>query len=192
MAFTEGLRKNKIQCPSDIVMMIRRLTTIEGVAEDLDPEFDLIGFAKPHVERLIKRQYSFPAIRRRLQRNAGEWLKLVEHLPSFLNRITDRFDRNDVAMRFDVVGLDKLNDTLHHSSRQLSYSLLVAAMIMASAVLVLAAGREGWALQLIGGLGFFLSFEVRDSDPARELPASQEELEIDQKSNATPTVPSKS
>ena len=160
MAFTEGLRKNKIQCPSDIVMMIKALTTIEGVAEDLDPDFDLISFAKPHVERLIKRQYSFPAIRRRLQRNAGEWLKLAEHLPGFLNRITDRFDRNDVAMRFDVAGMEKLNDTLHHSSRQLSYSLLVAAMIMASAVLVLAAGREGWALQLIGGLGFFLSFSL--------------------------------
>ena len=158
-AFTDGLRKHKIQCPSDIVMMIKALTTIEGVGQDLDPEFDLIGFAKPHVEALIKRQYSFKAIRRRLQRNAGDWMKFLESLPSNLYQLSDRLKRNDLAMHLEVEGIDRLNDTIQHSSRQVSYSLLVASMIMASAVLVLA-DRDGHTLSLIGGLGFLMSFSL--------------------------------
>ena len=36
----------------------------------------------------------------------------------------------------------------------------VLVTVLRVAVLVLAAGREGWALQLIGGFGFFLSFSL--------------------------------
>ena len=96
-AFTEGLRKHHIQCPSDIVMMIKALTTIEGVGEDLDPDFDLIGFAKPHVEKLVKRQFSLPAIRKRLQKNATTWLKFAENLPGNLSRLSDRLGRNQMG-----------------------------------------------------------------------------------------------
>ena len=158
MGFTDGLRKHGIQCPSDIVMMIKALTTIEGVAEELDPEFNLIAFARPHVERMIRKQYSVSAVRKRVQRNAGDWLKLIEHLPLNLGRIVDRFGRNQMSMHLDLEGIEDLNKTVHHSSRQISYSMLVAAMIMASAVLVLAAGKEGDALRWIGGFGFFMSF----------------------------------
>jgi ubiquinone biosynthesis protein len=160
MAFMEGLRKHGIKCPSDIVMMIKALTTIEGVGEELDPDFDLIAFARPHVERMIKRQYGMAAIRKRVQRNAGEWAKLLEHLPMNLGRVMDRFGRNQMSMHLDLDGIEDLNKTVHHSSRQISYSMLVAAMIMASAVLVLAAGREGEVLRWIGGFGFFLSFAM--------------------------------
>ena len=159
-AFMEGLRKHGIKCPSDIVMMIKALTTIEGVGEELDPDFDLIAFARPHVEQMIKRQYSMAAIRKRIQRNAGEWAKLLEHLPMNLGRVMDRFGQNQMSMHLDLEGIEDLNKTVHHSSRQISYSMLVAAMIMASAVLVLAAGREGYALRWIGGFGFFLSFTM--------------------------------
>jgi ubiquinone biosynthesis protein len=156
--FTEGLRKHKIKCPSDIVMMIKALTTIEGVAEEIDPDFDLIGFSKPHVERLVKRQFSLPAIKRRLQKNASTWLKLIENLPGNLSHVLGRLGRNELAMHLEVEGVEKLNKTLHHSSRQISYSMLISAMIMASAVLVLAAGKEGDALRWVGGFGFLLSF----------------------------------
>ena len=67
----------KVQCPGDIILMIKALSTIEGVGEDLDPEFDLIGFASPHLESLIKRQYSREAIWSRLKRSGGRYLNLA-------------------------------------------------------------------------------------------------------------------
>lgn len=158
-AFTEGLRKHRVKCPSDIVLMIKALTTIEGVGEDLDPDFDLIGFAKPHVEKLVKRQFSIPVIKKRLQKNAGTWLKLVENFPANISRFSERLGRNEFAMRMDVQGIDRLNDTVNHASKQLSYSMLVAAMILASAILVLAEKNSGSTLLgWLGGFGFLLSF----------------------------------
>ena len=60
-------------------------------------------------------------------------------------------------MHLEVGGIEELNTTVRHSSRQVSYSLLVAAMIMASSILVLA-DREGNTLRWIGGFGFLMSF----------------------------------
>ncbi|MCH2135147.1 MAG: AarF/UbiB family protein [Phycisphaerales bacterium] len=159
-AFTEGLRKHRLQCPGDIVMMIKALTTIEGVAEDLDPSFDLITFARPHVEKLIKRQYALPEIKRRLRNNAISWVKLAEILPTRVRTFMDRLLHNKTRVTIDVDGLGTMEHTIHHASRQISYSMLIAAMIMASAILVLAAGEDGAALKTVGFIGFIISFSL--------------------------------
>jgi len=160
-AFTDGLRKHKVRCPADIVMMIKALTTIEGVAEDLDPSFDLIGFSKPHVERLVKRQYSFKAIQERVKRNAGRWIKLLDMLPSRLNALLEKASGNKIGIGVEIEGVHALERTIHHSSRQLSYSVIVAAMILSSSVLVLASSRtDSGTLGWIGAISFIVSFSL--------------------------------
>ena len=157
--FTEGLRKHHIQCPADIVLMIKALTTIEGVAEDIDPDFDLVGFAKPHVERLIKQQYSWRAIQNRIKRNAGKWVTLSDRLPGRLTTLLDRIGSSKFRIGLEMDGVESMERTVYHSSRQISYSVLIASMILASAVLVLASSRGGsTTLGWIGFIGFIVSF----------------------------------
>jgi uncharacterized membrane protein len=60
-----------------------------------------------------------------------------------------------------VEGLKTLERTVHHASKQLSYTVLVASMIMASSVLVLAArGGQSRLLDWIGFGGFLVSFTL--------------------------------
>ena len=160
-AFTDGLRKHHLRCPSDIVLMIKALTTIEGVAEDLDPSFDLMQFARPHVERLIKQQYSWKVIKGRLKRNAGNWLTLADRLPRGLTTVLERVSGNRFKIGLDMPEMERMERTIFHASRQLSYSVLVAAMILASSVLVLASsGEKTSTLGWIGFIGFLFSFTL--------------------------------
>lgn len=161
-AFTDGLRKHKLQCPAEIVLMIKALTTIEGVAEDLDPAFDLVQFARPHVERLVKQQYSWRVIKGRMTRNVGKWVTLADRLPGGLNTILERVSSNKFRLALDVSGVESVERTIHHSSRQLAYSMLVAAMIMASSILVLASERDQSSVLLgwIGFVSFLVSFSL--------------------------------
>ncbi len=157
-AFADGLRKHRIQCPGDIVLMIKALSTIEGVGEDLDPNFDLITYARPQLEALVKRQYSKEAIWGRIKGSGMRYLKLLESTPQRVTSILERFSRNEAKINIDVRGLDELTGTVHHASKQLSYALLIAAMIMASAILVLADRSAGSILGWIGFVGFLVSF----------------------------------
>jgi ubiquinone biosynthesis protein len=161
-AFTDGLRKHRLQCPAEIVLMIKALTTIEGVAEDLDPSFDLVQFASPHVERLVKQQYSWRVIKGRLTRNVGKWVTLADRLPGGLSTILERVSSNKFRLALDVTGVESFERTLHHSSRQLAYAVLVAAMIMSSSILVLASSRgdDQQTLGWIGFVSFIVSFSL--------------------------------
>jgi ubiquinone biosynthesis protein len=142
--------------------MIKALTTIEGVAEDLDPAFDLVQFARPHVERLVKQQYSWRVIKGRMTRNVGKWVTLADRLPGGLNTILERVSSNKFRLALDVMGVESVERTIHHSSRQLAYSMLVAAMIMASSILVLASERDQSSVLLgwIGFVSFLVSFSL--------------------------------
>ena len=121
-------------------------------------QFDTSSRHEWHESRWRERIHRTEAIWSRLKRSGGKYLTLLEELPHRVGTILQRVSRNEVQVGVEIDGLKQLTQTVHHSSRQLSYSLLIAAMIMASSVLVLAAGTEGSLLKVIGFIGFLVSF----------------------------------
>ncbi|MGY8687840.1 MAG: ABC1 kinase family protein, partial [Verrucomicrobiales bacterium] len=55
--FFDVLRKYRIHCPGDLVYLIKALMTMEGVVEEIEPNFDLVGAARPLLKRLFAQHY---------------------------------------------------------------------------------------------------------------------------------------
>ena len=107
----------------------------------------------------MKRQYSRKAIFDRLKKSGMKYLKFAEELPGRAITVMERFSRNQLKVGIEVDGLEKLTQSIHHASRQISYTVLIASTILASSVLVLASGRKGHSvLEWIGFIGFLASF----------------------------------
>lgn len=168
--FFELLRRWKIQCPADLVFLIKAITTIQGVGVQVDPTFDLISQVQPHIERLIKQRYSIRAAKRRLLRSAGSYVQLVEDIPKELRIMFAHLKRKDFTVALEHKGLDKLTSTIEHASRNLSLALIFAALLLTSAILF-AADNEGSRfgyLSIIGivamtacaGFGLFMLYAI--------------------------------
>lgn len=156
--FFQKLRAHHLRCPGDLVLLIKALATIESVGEALDPSFDMMGFAKPHLERLVGRRYGVGAIRKRLQSGVARYLELVESIPDDVRTLVTQLKRNRLAVNLEHRGLTRLTSTIEHASRNISLALIVAAMMVGSSILVLAARNQtGWGMQAIGLAGFFAS-----------------------------------
>ena len=140
--FFELLRKWKIQCPADLVFLIKAITTIQGVGVQVDPTFDLVGQVQPHIERLVKQRYSIRAAKRRLFRSAGSYVELIEDIPSEVRVMFAHLKRKDFTVALEHKGLDRLTRTIEHASRNLSLALIFAALLLTSAILF-AADNEG-------------------------------------------------
>ncbi len=151
--FFEKLRAHQIKCPGDLVLLIKALSTIESVGTSLDPEFEMVDFVKPHVERLVRRRYGVPAMRKRLIKSLSNYTELVEKLPDDLRFVITQFRRNRFAINLEHKGLAKLTSTIEHASRNIAFALIIAAMFVGSSILVLAA-RETTGLTFIGIAGF--------------------------------------
>jgi ubiquinone biosynthesis protein len=132
--FFELLRKWRVQCPSDLVFLIKAITTIQGVGVRVDPTFDLIGQVRPHIERLVRRRYSIRAARKRLLMSFGAYTELVEDLPNEVRMMLAHLKRKDFTVSLEHKGLDKLTNTIEHASRNLSLALIFAALLLTSAI----------------------------------------------------------
>jgi ubiquinone biosynthesis protein len=154
--FFQTLRRHDLRCPADVVLLIKALTTIEGVAMQIDPTFDLISFTRPYIEKLLKGRFSPKALARRFREAGMEILHLGETLPGELSSFLQRARRNRLRLQLDIVAIEDLVVGLEDASERIGYALLISALVMASAILVLASRGTGIAFHL-GVAGFVVS-----------------------------------
>ena len=154
--FFQTLRRHDLRCPADIVLLIKALGTIEGVATKLDPSFDIVAFTQPYIERLLKSRFSPRAVARRVREAALELVHLGEALPTEIATFLRRARRNRLRVQLDVVAIEDLVVGVEDASERLSYAVLIASLVMASSILVLASKGEGLAFYL-GMAGFVAS-----------------------------------
>lgn len=153
--FFGTLRANRIHCPADLMFLIKALTTIESVGRWIDPSFPLAEFVRPFVEKLVEKRYSFSALRSRAQKSALSYLELAEDLPVELRSLLSQVRKNRFAINIEHRGLTKLTHTIEHASRNISFALIIASMLVGSSILILAARNAGMgALMAIGIAGF--------------------------------------
>jgi ubiquinone biosynthesis protein len=151
------LQRHRIRCAADLIHLIKAIVTLEAVCADLAPQFDLAMYARPRIEALLRRRYGIRAMRRRLEHAATGYAEVFEELPHRLRDVFERLRRGHPTVGVDHRGLEEIRATLHAASLNVAYALLVAALIVASALLLLADSVDGeysWiaTLALIGFL----------------------------------------
>lgn len=157
-AFMDGLRKHNIKCPGDLILMIKALITIEGVGSQLSPSFNLVDFVKPTIEKLVKSQVSFGAVKSRTESSMLMWAQLAERLPDDATRLLDRIRKNRLRLNVDMESVEHMTDAVDRSSRNISWALIIAALIVGSSIMVLANRTDSVDIRsLLGLLGYIFA-----------------------------------
>ena len=157
--FFQVLREFHLQCPADVVYLIKALATIEGVATSIAPEFDLVSYVQPYIERLVRDRHGVKAMKQRAERTLMQSMDLLEELPEDISGIVRALNRKTFSIQLDHQGVGKFTDEIERASMNISWSLGVAAVIVGSSVLVLADSidRETSALTLIASIAFAIA-----------------------------------
>ena len=142
------LRRYRIQCPADLVFLIKALSTIQGAAKEIDPNFDLISHGRPQLEKLIRDRYGFKAAQDRILTTAQRYLSLLEDMPDEVRDVLDQLRRREFSVNLRHHGIDRLNDdTLEHASGTIAIGLVIAGLMVGSSVLILAERNiEGYSI----------------------------------------------
>lgn len=141
--FFEVMRQHQMRCPSDIVYLIKALTTIEGVAQAIAPEFDLVGHVRPYVTRLVKRRFGLRALKRRVRNNAVAYADLLDTLPHRIDDLLRMVRQNRTTLHLKHDNLDLLSKEVERASKHIAWALVIAAIILGASVLVLADNLDG-------------------------------------------------
>ncbi|HHN77180.1 MAG TPA: AarF/ABC1/UbiB kinase family protein [Phycisphaerales bacterium] len=141
--FFAKLRRHKLRCPADIVYLIKAVTTIEGVGEQVCPDFDLVSHVRPHIEKLVKSRYGFRAIRRRLQTTSLGYAELLESLPGELQTISKMVRHEQLIVQLKHQGLDDVTSEIERASRNISLALISSALLVCGSIFFLADAAAG-------------------------------------------------
>jgi ubiquinone biosynthesis protein len=156
--FYQILRDYQVRCPADIVFLIKAMATIEGVARDLDPEYEIVECAKPFIVKLIGDRYSPKALAKRVGNTLFSYAEFIDSLPRQVTGILRKIRLGEAKVNFHLEGLDRFRMTIEHTATTVSYTMLIAALLVSSAILVHSAKNDPESIVgTLGVVGFVLA-----------------------------------
>jgi ubiquinone biosynthesis protein len=127
----------QLRIPPDLFLMIKALGTVEGVGRMLDPDFDMIDRATPFITNVKLERYKPERIVEDVVDLSAKLLRFVRQFPKEVLDITQMIRRQKLSLRIEHRGLETMLVTHDRISNRISFSILIAALIIGSALIVI-------------------------------------------------------
>jgi ubiquinone biosynthesis protein len=156
--FLRLLRENNATFPTHLIWLFKSIATLEDVSHRLDSNLIMLELAKPHARRLFLKNLNPVDQARELYFSSLDSAGLLRDLPYDISVILDQLKKGRVKIEFEHIGLEPIRRTLDRVSHHISLTLLLASLLIASALIVLARiPPMVGEVSIIGLVGFIIS-----------------------------------
>ncbi|MGD9183769.1 MAG: AarF/ABC1/UbiB kinase family protein [Desulfobacterales bacterium] len=147
--------RHRLRIPPNIFLMMKSMTTVEGVARILDPEFDLFSQVAPFIRSVLLERYSPQRLSTDAFQMTADLIKFTRRFPQDLLDIARQVRRQQLCLKIEDRGLERTLSTHDQISNRLSFSIIIAALIIGSALIVISEIPPlFYGISLIGIIGF--------------------------------------
>jgi ubiquinone biosynthesis protein len=136
MEFFEIITTYHIRFQPDLMLLAKALVTIEGMGRELDPSFDMVEHVKPFMEKAIRERLSPRHMAKEMGGHVKSIVQMAKNLPRDLKELLHRINRNKFKIDLEHRGLDYFVKELDKSINRLSFSLIIAALIVGSSIVM--------------------------------------------------------
>jgi len=144
------IHRHHIILPSEVVMLMKTLVTLEGTNRALEPKFSLISLIRPFEQGAL----GFLSPMRQIgkaRRLAESMRDFLEYVPPAVVDIMERFRKETLEIHMEHRGLE-------HSANRLVFGILTAAMFLGSSMLMSAGvPPKIFGLSALGIMGYGVS-----------------------------------
>lgn len=160
---TDLARRHDVQLPRDLVLLGKSIVTAAGVSLQLDPGLNLLEEVKPRLYTLAKNRFGPTRLLHSVGIGLWHTINIFKNAPFQIRDAMRRMSRGEFEVRVRHENLDNLTREMDRSSNRLSFSIVTAALILGSSMLIGMRGAEqvlfGWLqLRYLGFFGFFVAF----------------------------------
>jgi ubiquinone biosynthesis protein len=156
---TALMRDNNLVLPADLTLLFKTLITLEGLGQQLDPEFHMIDNVTPFVEHIIQQRYTPRALWVRGRKSLRETLEVLADLPRDLRHLLRDARRGRMKIDLDLKRLDQFGHQLDRASNRLTMGVLTASLVVGSSIIMtVEGGPKLFGLPFFGLLGFLIAF----------------------------------
>ena len=154
----EMVARHRLSIPQDLFLMIKALSTVEGIGRALNPDFDVIEQAGPFVRRIQSNRFSPRRIARDVADSGTDLFQLLKEVPGEVREILKMVRKGKVKIEFQHKGLEPMYSTNDRISNRLSFAIVLASLVIGSALIVLSDIPPKWyGIPVIGLAGFLFA-----------------------------------
>ena len=158
-----------LRFPTNLVWVTKAISTVENITSRLDPQGNMIEYVRPFAEEMLSYRFHPLKEARELGAAAVEFLDLLKDLPYELRSAIRRIREGRVRLEIEQVGQEETRKTVNRVTNRLAVAMIIAALLVASSLLVVSklpplissvsiVGISGFAIAAI--LGLFLAFSA--------------------------------
>jgi ubiquinone biosynthesis protein len=156
---TALMRDNNLMLPADLTLLFKTLITLEGLGQQLDPQFHMIDNVTPFVERIIHERYTPQALLKRGRKSVREALEVMADVPRDLRHLLRDVRRGRIRIDLDLKRLDNFGQQLDRASNRIAMGILTASLVVGSSIiLTVDRGPMLFGLPFFGLIGFLIAF----------------------------------
>jgi predicted unusual protein kinase regulating ubiquinone biosynthesis (AarF/ABC1/UbiB family) len=130
----EAARRNQIRIPGNLGLCAKALANLEGLARQLDPEYNLPEQIRPLMTDLFRQQLVGDAPLPALFRAALDLKNLSLQSPRQLELLLNRMTTETLRWNLRIQDLDGLRRSIDDSANRLSFSIVVGSLIVGAAI----------------------------------------------------------
>ena len=129
-------RKNNLQMKAEVTLLVKAFGSLEGLVSQLDPDLSMMDVARPLGKAYLKRKFNLKTSLEDLSFDTLQSLKATSQLPTKASKFFDVVSSGQTRFSVRYKGQDKLLDRIDHLANRIIIALVLAAIILASSLLV--------------------------------------------------------
>ncbi len=160
--------KHQMRLPAELSLMIKMLMTIESIAAQLDSRLSILDIAEPYGKKLLWQKYSPERLKTEILEVMLDYAEVSRKLPRDFHNVLKTLDEGEFRIKMEHHNLNRLTSRIDVSSNRLSLAIILASIIIGTALVVNQSGSKiltriplvqgGFVVGII--LGLFLTYSI--------------------------------
>lgn len=151
--------KHHLKVPAHFFLLTRAMVNAEGVVRQLDPDLSLTEEVRPYIVKMITKDHGVMSFGRRFMNFASEFGNYMEDFPHDLRQFMKMAKNGEIKVDLEHKGVDPMIYTLEKVSKQMILTVIIAALLVGSSLLVVSHIEPIWyGMSVWAWAGFAISF----------------------------------
>lgn len=156
--FLQLFGRHQLRPPPDMFLMVKALSEVEGIGLILDPDFDMTEKVAPFIKRHQMERIHPGRLLGEFIDSSGALIQLLKTIPEDMRDILKQIKQGKSRIGFEHRGLENLIFEMDRSSNRISFSLIIASLIIGSSLIITTnLGPYLFGFPLFGLMGYTIA-----------------------------------
>lgn len=127
--------KHKLKFLPELILIDKVLVMLEGLTRELCPDIVIIDFLKPYAKKVAGERLHPSYYINKTFKAFKEFRDAIENVPLQLKTLLKKAVKDEITLKMSLINLPEFLKDIDRASNKISFSLIVSAMILSSAIM---------------------------------------------------------